>query len=396
MKALLRQYKNEIEKELSGILSYWEQYAPDKVNGGFYGEVSNDNIPNLSAEKGSVLNARILWAFSHACNYTKEEKYLPLAKSAYQYILDYFIDKIHGGVYWTVDAKGGPAITKKQIYAQAFVIYGLCEFYKANHNNEVLQNAISLFHLIEQHSFDSKYGGYYEAFSIDWKHTPDVRLSEKDQNDAKTMNTHLHIVEAYASLYCIWKDEKLKKQIQRLLDIFLQHIIDKQTNHLALFFNEPWKTNSSVISFGHDIEAAWLLQECAESIEDNERIGMLKEYALSLTDAALQGIDADGGLFYEQKEILIKEKHWWVQAEAMAGLLNAYQLSNEEKHLYRFFKVWQFIQSRLQSPTGEWWWGIDESNNIIGNQYKIGLWKCPYHNVRACTESIKRIDDILL
>ena len=391
----LIEYKEAVQKELIDILNYWQRYSIDNEHGGFYGEVSDDNIPNASADKGSVLNARVLWTFSRAYNYTNDECYLSVAKRAYAYIVDYFIDQQYGGVYWTVSAKGDRANEKKQVYAQAFCIYALSEFYKATNDDEALRYAIGIFNLIEQYSFDKVRGGYYEAFSRDWKPLSDQRLSDKDQNDAKTMNTHLHIVEAYSSLYRGWKNETLKKQIRHLLDCFSQHIIDTKTNHLILFFDEEWAANSSVISFGHDIEAAWILLECAESIDDNERINLMKEYAVSLTNAALQGLDNDGGLFYEQDEKLIKEKHWWPQAEAMVGLLNAYEVSKDEKCLRQSLNVLKFIQSKIKSPTGEWLWGIDEQDNPMQGYYKAGLWKCPYHNARACIEVAERISRIL-
>lgn len=392
MEVQLTQYKSEVEKELKEILFYWQHYVLDTPNGGYYGAVSNNNIPDATADKGSVLNARILWTFSRAYHHTKDERYLSFASRAYRFIIHYFFDKEFGGIYWTVDAKGRPVDTKKQTYAQAFCIYGLSEYYKAIKDDEVLWHAIQLFNLTEQHSFDKNSGGYLEAFSNDWKRLADQRLSDKDQNDAKTMNTHLHVIEAYASLYRVWNNTSLKKQIQHLLDCFSEHIIDAKTGHLVLFFDDQWHRRSSILSFGHDIEAAWLLQECAEAIFDSKRIALMKKYALRITDAALQGIDKDNGLFYEQGEKLIKEKHWWPQAEAMVGLLNAYEVSGNKDYLWQSLHVWEFIKAKIKSPDGEWFWGIDENNNTMDAYYKAGLWKCPYHNARACMEVAERIE----
>lgn len=391
MKSQLIQYQKEASEELGYILRYWDQYVVDTVHGGFYGEVSGDNAPDIFAQKGSVLNARILWTFSRAYNYSGDEYYLSLATRAYRYITDYFIDKECGGVYWSVSAKGDPVSTKKQIYAQAFCIYALSEYCRAAKDEQALGHAVILFELIEQYSSDKTQGGYFEAFSRNWKYLRDMRLSDKDQNDAKTMNTHLHIVEAYASLYGIWKNDLLKKRIEHLLDCFCRHIIDAESNHLILFFDKRWKANCHTISFGHDIEAAWLLQQCAESIEDEVRTIQMKRYAVSIANAALEGRDHDGGLFYEKEKKLIGEKHWWPQAEAMVGLLNAYQVSGSEKYLQQSLDAWRFIKTKIKSPTGEWIWGVDESGDQINNYYKAGLWKCPYHNGRACMEVVERI-----
>src|SRR5690606_10346348 len=255
------------------ILGYWQKYVVDVENGGFYGELSNENIVNAEAPKGAVLNARILWSFSAGYNHTKNLQYLESAQRSFEYIKEHFIDREFGGVYWTVDYLGNPDETKKQIYALSFMIYGLAEYYKAAEDQESLNLAKSLFYKIEEHSYDKDKQGYFEAFSRDWRELGDLRLSDKDVNEKKTMNTHLHIIEAYSNLYSIWPDDFLKQQILNLLKVFKRYIIDSRTHHLNLFFDENWQSKSSVISYGHDIEASWLLLEVAKTVQDDKAIG---------------------------------------------------------------------------------------------------------------------------
>jgi mannobiose 2-epimerase len=387
--------KQELEVELHSILQYWMQYAIDERQGGFCGKIDNDNHCYEDAPKGAVLHARILWTFAAAFLQTKESAYVQVADRAFQYILDHFVDHKYGGVYWSVDHKGEPLDTKKQIYALAFVIYGCSEYYRCTQYEPVKKLAIHLYELIQRFSFDPEQGGYLEAFARDWQPVADLRLSNKDANEKKTMNTHLHVLEAYTSLYGIWPNETLAQHITGLLKTFDERIINKQTGHLHLFFNENWQVKSDTISFGHDIEASWLLLEAAYAVIDGDLIQKMQENALMLANATIPWLDADGGLWYEcepGQNQLIKEKHWWPQAEAMVGFVNAWELTGNNQYLEHVFNNWSFIKSYLLDlKNGEWFWGIDEHHAVLPNQDKAGLWKCPYHNGRACIEIIKRI-----
>lgn len=387
-------YRKEIQDELHNILSYWVNYAVDGVHGGFFGSVDNDNNPDATAPKGSVLNSRILWSFSAAYNATSNVQYLQMAERAYKYISRYFIDKEFKGVYWTVDQLGNPLETKKQIYAQAFAVYGISEYFKATQDEDAKQKAISLYETIVEHSYDTKHGGYIEALSREWKPLDDLRLSAKDANEKKSMNTHLHVLEAFANLYLVWPDEKLKQRIKDLINIFLDHIIDARTHHLILFFDEQWNSRGNIHSYGHDIEAAWLIQEAAEIIKDGALTEKLKAFSIKMAKAAAEGLDADGGLWYEynaDENNLIREKHSWPQAEAMIGFYNAWQISQDEKYLEKSISSWRFIKKHiLHKEKGEWYWGVNGDYSIMQGQDKVGLWKCPYHNTRACIEILKR------
>jgi mannobiose 2-epimerase len=381
--------------ELESILSYWMKYSIDQANGGFYGSVDNDNVANEQAVKGSVLNARILWSFSAAFNLTKNPAYLAIAKRSAAYILAYFIDKEYGGVYWSVDCKGKPLETKKQVYAIAFTIYGLSEFYMASQNEAAIITAKQLYKVIETFSHDKEKGGYLEALTREWDVIDDLRLSNKDANEKKTMNTHLHILEAYTNLYRIWPEVTLRSKIKELIGTFQNKILDKNTAHLQLFFDEDWASKSTIVSYGHDIEASWLLLEAAEVLEDDPMILPIKKLAVEIAFASAEGLDKDGSMLYETEpdhQKTINEKHWWVQAEAVVGFYNAWQVSGEKQFLDYSLAAWNFIQQYIiDHKKGEWFWGVTENNTVMQGFDKAGFWKCPYHNSRACIEMIKRL-----
>ncbi|MEO8414146.1 MAG: AGE family epimerase/isomerase [Ginsengibacter sp.] len=395
--ASLWQYKSELEHELSAILNFWQQHTIDQELGGFYGRLDNVNKVDHHAPKSSVVNSRILWAFSAAYNLTGNKDYLKTSERAFQYIVDNFIDKKYGGVYWSVDYKGKPADTKKQIYALSFAIYGLSEFYQCSGNHQAKELALALYNDIMTYSHDEMFGGYIEALSEDWKELRELRLSEKDANEKKTMNTHLHVLEGFSNLYRIWPNEVLKKRITELIHVFLNHIIDDTTNHLILFFNEKWNVRSNVISYGHDIEAAWLIRESVEVIGDKELLEKIKMKSVLMADAAAEGLGNDGGLWYEYdtaEHLLLKEKHWWPQAESMIGFFNAWQINGDEGYLQKSIKCWNFVKDHIRDQAnGEWFWGVTENYSLMAED-KVGFWKGPYHNSRACIELIRRINSL--
>jgi mannobiose 2-epimerase len=271
----------------------------------------------------------------------------------------------------------------------------LTEYYKATKDDVALHLAEDLFNHIEKNSFDRTNGGYLEAFTQGWKVSDDMRLSTKDDNEKKTANTHLHIAEAYANLYTVSPSEKLKENIKHVLDIFEQYMINDRSHHLNLFLDETWRIKSSLISYGHDIEAAWLLLDCAEVIGNAGYISRFKEISIRLADSAAEGLDEDGGLWYEYdptKDQLTREKHSWPQAEAMIGFMNVYQLTGNEKYLHHSFKAWEFIKRHMKDKhKGEWFWGVNNDYSLMQKE-KAGFWKCPYHNSRACMELMKRIN----
>ncbi|MEA5071918.1 MAG: AGE family epimerase/isomerase [Petrimonas sp.] len=391
----LQPFRREIEKELvENILPYWATKMPDKKNGGFYGQITGEEGIIHEAHKGAVLNSRILWTFSAAYRIYRNPGYLTLATRAKNYIIDKFFDKEFGGVYWLLDYKGKPVEPKKQIYAQGFAIYGLSEYYRATDDSEALLQAINLYRLIEKYSFDAKNNGYREAFTRDWHPIEDMRLSEKDVNEQKTTNTHLHILEPYANLYRVWKDNGLKEKLKNLIDLFLDKILNDSTHHLNLFFDADWNNKGNSVSFGHDIEASWLLHEAALVLDDEETLEKVRKTVPLVVNAAVQGLLPDGSMMYEANTLTGSrdtERHWWVQAETVVGLLNHYQHYNDEKSLDKALSCWNYIKSKLiDHENGEWFWSICPDGSVNRKEDKAGIWKCPYHNGRMCLEVIER------
>ncbi len=382
---------NEFKKELTNnILPFWIEKMQDTEHGGFYGCIDGNEILHPKANKGAVLNARILWTFSAAYRILKKEEYLKIAERAFHYIKDYFIDQTHGGVYWELDYWGNPVNTKKQTYAQGFALYGFSEFYRATANPEALAMAKEFFFLLEK-CFDPKLGGYLEAYTHDWQPIEDVRLSDKDANEKKTMNTHLHVLEPYTNLCRIWDDEQLKDAQRKLIHIFTDKILDSKTNHLNLFFDEEWNVKSTAISYGHDIEAAWLLYEAAEVLGDKQLTDRIKTLSLKIADAASEGLQTDGSLIYEKDgNHTDLERHWWVQAEAVVGYMYAHKISDNADYKEKAKQVWTYIQqSIIDKSNGEWHWSRLADGSINTRDNKAGFWKCPYHNGRMCMEMIE-------
>ncbi|MCF2505147.1 AGE family epimerase/isomerase [Dyadobacter sp. CY107] len=380
------------KKELLSILTYWEKYGPDLEKGGFYGRVNYENQAMKDSERSVVLTGRILWTYSLAHRLFKEAKYLTLADRAYQQLVKYFFDPDHGGVYWSVKADGTPLETKKQIYGNAFAMYGLSEYYRVTHYQPALDKAKELFNVIEKYAFDKVNGGYREAFGRDWSKTDDYILSKSPW--IKSMNTHLHLVEAYANLYSVWPDPKLKKQTSDMLEAIITRIVNPQTNSMELFFDEKWTPKDHIVSYGHDIEASWLLFETAEILHDERLIEKLKKMSIAMADSASKGLAADGALNYEYDPAtkhLQTDRSWWVLAEQMVGFYNAYQLTKDEQYKVKAERSWDYIVEKfVDHEKGEWYGAVKADGTPIKGD-KINFWKCPYHNSRACAEMLRRV-----
>lgn len=396
MKNEAEQLVEEVDLHLRNeILPYWMTRMIDTKNGGFYGRIDGNDQIHQKAPKGSVLNARILWTFSAAFRQYGENQYKEMAERAYHFCVSRFINNNQNGVYWLIDYQGRPIETKNQIYALAFMIYGLSEYFQATFDQSALAICRLLFESIEEYSFDELKNGYYEAFDQNWMLLEDLRLSEKDANEKKTMNTHLHILEAYTNLYRIWSDPYLEKQLKNLIRIFRDIILDQNTSHFKLFFDENWHGGNDNISFGHDVEGSWLMQEAAEVSGDTLLISETRQLAKKIVEAVIDnGIDQDGGMFYEQlpNGTLDTDKHWWPQAEAMVGFVNAYQITFQKRYLHLAVRSWKFIKEHIiDSKGGEWYFKVNRKGNPYNNEDKAGIWKCPYHNSRACLEILKRL-----
>ncbi len=395
----LRDLYDQLEKELNqNILPFWTNQMLDIEKGGYYGQYLNEGIPVKDAPKGAVLNARILWTFSAAYQTTGNDEYLAHARNAYEYFIKHFVDKENGGIFWSVDSSGKMLNHRKQIYAQAFAVYALSEYFKASEENAAIILAIDLYNLIEKHAYDHKYNGYIEALDRDWKPLDDLRLSTKDANEPKSMNTHLHILEAYTNLYDVWKDLELKMQLAKLIKIHFDLILQSETNHFNLFFDMEWNKKSSVYSFGHDIEGAWLIRRAAEVLDHPSMKKIASEKAIAMADVTLaEGIDKDGSLYNEGTggKVTDTDRHWWPQAEAFIGFLDAFEISKKMVYFDAARDVWFFIKEKMRHPSGEWWWLVDASYKPQMKFDLAGEWKCPYHNARMCIEGMNRCTYLL-
>ncbi len=268
------------------------------------------------------------------------------------------------------------------------MIYALSEYYLFSKNQDALDWAIDIYELIEKHAKDPIHKGYIEAFNEDWSPIKDMRLSDKDVNEVKTMNTHVHVLEAYTNLYKVYKNASLRQHLVELIELFLNKFLNAK-NHLNLFFNEQWNLKGNIISYGHDIETAWLLIEAAKIIEDAALLQKTEKSAILISDTFLnEGVDTDGGVFNDYNpdtNQLDGDKHWWAQVEAMVGLQYAYAITKDEKYLDSSANILEFIkQNIIDHKNGEWFWRVDKNRNLYTSEYKMGMWKAPYHNSRAC------------
>lgn len=381
---------SELARELTeDILPFWLTRMQDP-SGGWYGRMGGDGRLVPDAPKGAVLGARILWTFSAAYRVLGRPEYRTAADRAYREVRDRFFDPEQGGVFWSLDAAGRPLDTKNQFYAIAFAIYGLAEYYRATGVGEALDLAVRLYRDIEAHSFDGS--GYLEACTRDWAPIEDMRLSEKDRNDARTMNTHLHILEGYTCLYQVWKDDGLRVQLAALVEIFLDRIV-RPDGHLGLFFDTSWNSQSEMVSYGHDIEASWLLEEAADLLDDPALSARTSDTCRRIAAAALEGWRPGEGMMYEKDPLTGRtdaDRHWWVQAETVVGCWNRFRRDGDPAWADRALDTWGFIRRGILCPDGEWYWSLRADGTPDTVDDRAGFWKCPYHNSRMCLEMMER------
>lgn len=379
----------------NNILSFWLNKMEDRENRGYYGQMTGKGELVKTANKGGILNARMLWTYSSAYRVLGNPEYLMAATRQKDYILEHFYDKEFGGTFWELDYLGNPVDTKKQFYALGFMIYGLSEYARATGDKEALEYAIRLFETIEEHSLDKEYNGYIEACTREWGEIADMRLSDKDANFPKSQNTHLHIIEPYTNLYRIWKDERLEKALRNLINIFTDKILNPETHHLDLFFENDWTRGAGALeSYGHDIECSWLMHEAALVLGDEALLAKMETVVKQVAKASEKGLMPDGSMVHEANldtGYVDSDLHWWVQAETVVGFINLYEHFNDEDALNKAFSCWEYIKKNLiDYENGEWFWSRDKNGNLNTTDDKAGFWKCPYHNGRMCLEIIER------
>ena len=416
--------KQEMQDVLqNNILRFWLDKMQDREHGGFYGRMDGEGVLHPEAEKGAILNARILWSFSAAYRVLGNQEYLDAATRAKDYIIEHFIDKEYGGVYWSLDYKGEPLDTKKQFYAIGFAIYGLTEYARATGDREALEYALDLYDCIEEHAFDREHNGYIEACTREWGEIADMRLSELDANYPKSQNTHLHIIEPYANLLRCLKEFRAQEScdyvpvlgsvlpigvttpmediisveaaLRNIIHIFTDKILNPKTHHLDLFFEMDWTRGAGHLeSYGHDIECSWLLHEAALVLGDPQVLAKVEPIVREVAKASEKGLRPDGSMIHEANLTtghVDDDLHWWVQAENVVGWYNIYQHFGDEEALERAARCWDYIKSQLIDwDHGEWFWSRHADGSLNTTDDKAGFWKCPYHNSRMCLEIIER------
>jgi mannobiose 2-epimerase len=387
-----------MERDLrDNILPFWTGRVPDERHGGFLGWIGDDLTVDPEAPKGGVLNSRILWTFAAAFRRFGDPAYREMAHRAFAFLRDRFCDEAHGGVLWMLDHEGRPLSDRKQTYNLAFAIYGLAEYARATGETSARNRAVALYQTVEEHAADRVHGGYWEARGRDWRPLADVRLSERDLNAPKSMNTHLHVMEAYTNLLRAWDDPGLRSHLASLVALHLERIVDPRSGHLQLFFDEEWRPIDAASSFGHDVEASWLLVEAAEAVGDAPLRDEARRVATRLARVTLaEGLDREhGGLFAERAADgrLDDEKHWWMQAEAIVGFLDAGERSGDPLFLDAAEAVWRFVDRFLVDRVhGEWRWRVRRDGRALPGLPKVEPWKCPYHNSRAALEVMNRAE----
>ena len=416
--------KQEMQDVLQdNILRFWLDKMQDQEHGGFYGRIDGSGVLHPEAEKGAILNARILWSFSAAYRVLGNQEYLDAATRAKDYIIEHFIDKEYGGVYWSLDYKGEPLDTKKQFYAIGFAIYGLTEYARATGDREALEYALDLYDCIEEHAFDREHNGYIEACTREWGEIADMRLSELDANYPKSQNTHLHIIEPYTNLLRCLKELHAKEScnyvpvlgsvlpvgvtvpvelqarvegsVRNLIEIFTDYILNPETHHLDLFFEMDWTRGAGRLeSYGHDIECSWLMHEAALVLGDQKVLDKVEKIIVQVAKASEKGLRPDGSMIHEANldtGHVDDDLHWWVQAENVGGWYDIYQYYGDEDALKKAVRCWQYIKENLvDTINGEWFWSRHSDGTLNTVDDKAGFWKCPYHNSRMCLEIIER------
>lgn len=389
-----------IEAELRGnLLPFWRERAVDPASAGFIAEMAHDGTVRREAPRGLILTTRLLWTFSALYRRLGEARDLALARRAQEDLEGLFGDRRHGGYRWRVDAAGRALDEAKKIYGQAFCVYALSEYHRASGEAAALEAARRVWERIERHAHDPVHGGYLEALAADWSPTAELRLSDKDMNAAKSMNNHLHLLEAYANLYRAWPDATLAARVRELLEVFDRHIIARfecgPAAHLRHFFDERWRPCSEVYSYGHDLEAAWLMSEAAAALGDESLAAAVERWGIDLARAALaEALDDEGGLAYAGRDgaVIDSNREWWCQAEAVVGFWHAYQLSAEASFAEAARRVWNFVERRMVDRTGgEWFWRVRADGSVDETQPKVSEWKGPYHNTRMCLQMMQRI-----
>ncbi len=393
--------RDEVKEELQkDIIPFWKNLRDDE-KGGYYGWLSYDLVLDKKSEKGCILNSRITWFFSNAYTLLKDESLLEEAKHGYEFLIKHCVDKEYGGIFWSLNYDGTPLDTTKHTYNQAFCIYALASYYEASKDREALELAFNLFRLIEEKCTDEV--GYLEAFTRDFKPESNEKLSENGVLADKTMNTLLHVFEAYTELYRVtgvlpeWKEEanEVRCRLAWMMDLFADKIYNPAKRRQEVFFDKDYNTILDLHSYGHDIETAWLIDRGVEVLGEEAYEEKMSPITQALTEQIYR-VAFDGHSLANEcdRGVVNENRIWWVQAETVVGFLNGYEKTPEHSE-YRdaALAVWEFIKEHVvdQRSGSEWFWEVRADGTPIEGRPIVEPWKCPYHNGRMCIEVMKRI-----
>lgn len=383
------------EHLVKDLIPFWSQLE-DSVYGGFYGRVTNEGEIIKEAEKGCILHSRITWFFTNAYTLLGEPDLLEKARHGYIYIRDYCFDHQNGGIYWTVAYDGKPLDRMKYTYNQAFCIYALSSYYGASKDKEALEYAYQLFYLIEERMRDSK--GYQEAFDGDFHLAFNEELSENGVMASRTMNTLLHLFEAYTELYRVDHNDKVKEKLENIMDLIITKVYNPELKRQEVFFDEDWNSLIDLYSYGHDIETSWLIDQGLTVLGEERYNKLLAPITQTLAEQIYDIAYRNHSVANEcEKGVRNEWRIWWVQAESIVGFLNAYQKTSDEKYKDAVFQIWDFIKNNVIIKNlrvgAEWYWRVGANGEKDYAYDLVEPWKCPYHNGRMCFEVIKRITD---
>lgn len=383
------------EHLIDGIIPFWKKMRDDEF-GGYYGWMSHDLSVDKEAVKGCILNSRITWFFANAYMLLQDESLLEEAKHGYEFMQKYCVDKEKGGVYWSVKYDGTPEDTTKHTYNQAFSIYALSSYYDASKDKSALDTAMELFHIIENRCMDEI--GYKEAFDREFVEIENDKLSENGVIADKTMNTLLHVFEAYTELYRVSRNEDVKKRLEWILDTIAEKIYNPTLHRQEVFFDREMNSILDLHSYGHDIETAWLIQRGVDVLGDKSYQDKMLPIILDLTNQVYKVAFDGNSLANEcEKGVVDQNRIWWVQAETIVGFLNGYKLAPERTEYLDAAKAqWNFIKEYVidKRSGSEWFWDVTAEGKAVSGKPIVEPWKCPYHNGRMCIEVIRRSSDV--
>ena len=376
---------------LENIIPFWKSLRDDEY-GGYYGWMDYDLKLDKKAVKGCILNSRILWFFSNAYTLLKDESLLEEAKHGFAFMKEHCMDKENGGIFWSIKYSGEPEDTTKHTYNQAFAIYALSSYYEASGDEEALNMAKGLFRIIEERCTDDI--GYKEAFDKEFHEIENDKLSENGVIAQKTMNTLLHVFEAYTELYRVAKLPEVKERLEWIMDTFADKVYNPELHRQEVFFDAEMNSIIDLHSYGHDIETAWLIDRGVEVLGEKEYEEKMTPITKDLT-AQIFKIAFNGHSLANECEKGVVNTHriWWVQAETVVGFLNGWKMNPDKpEYLEAAQNEWEFIKKHVidKRSGSEWFWEVDENGNPYPGRPIVEPWKCPYHNGRMCFEVIKR------